>query len=166
MRTLLDTHVCLRYASGNGIPAMDTKQLDDVLARLFIDDGARIVFWYDPAHEFLDFMNRLPFLTFGNTTVHIIRLDQVSALATKIRLERDEPDSRFLLYAPTAEPDYADDWLLDIRLYSRSFRADRASVLLDELGLTNQHLRTHIADRRKFFDAKDRFQKIKGLVAP
>ena len=45
-------------------------------------------------------MNRLPFLTFGDTTVHIIRLDQVSALATKIRLERDEPDSRFLLYAP------------------------------------------------------------------
>jgi hypothetical protein len=28
------------------------------------------------------------------------------------------------------------------------------------------HLRTHLADRRKFFDAKDRLQKIKGLVAP
>jgi hypothetical protein len=100
---------------------MDTKQLDDALARLFVDDGERIVFWHDPAQEFLDFMNRLPFLTFGNTTVHIIRLDQVSLLATKIRLERDEPDSSFLLYAPTEEPDYADDWLLDIRLYSRSF---------------------------------------------
>jgi len=38
--------------------------------------------------------------------------------------------------------------------------------LLQELGLANQHLRTHIADRRKFFDAKDRLQKIKSLVAP
>jgi len=111
---------------------MDTKQLDDALARLFIDEGARIVFWHDPEHEFVDFMNRLPFLTFGDTTVHLIRLDQVSALATKIRLERDEPDSRFLLYAPTEEPDYADDWLLDIRLYSRSFRADRASIILTD----------------------------------
>ena len=27
-------------------------------------------------------------------------------------------------------------------------------------------MRTHIADRRKFFDAKDRLQKIKNLVAP
>src|SRR5262249_47363569 len=69
-----------------------------------------------------------------------------------------------LLYAPTEEPDFEDDWMLDIRLYSRSFRADRASILLQELGLANLHLRNHIADRRKFFDAKDRFQRVKNLV--
>ena len=131
---------------------MDTTQLDDALARLFVDDGERIVFWHDPDQEFLDFMNRLPFLTFGALIVHIIRLDQVSLLATKIRLERDEPDSRFLLYTPTEELDDADDWLLDIRLYSRSFRADRASIILDELGLENHHLRDHLTQRRRFFD--------------
>ncbi|MBM3223322.1 MAG: hypothetical protein FJZ47_05910 [Candidatus Tectomicrobia bacterium] len=131
---------------------MDTKQLDDALAKLFVDEGERIVFWHDPAQEFRDFMNRLPFLTFGDTTVHIISLDQVSLLATKIRMERDEPDSRFLLYAPTEEPDATDDWLLDIRLYSRSFRADRASIILDELGLENHHLRDHLTQRRRFFD--------------
>ena len=81
-------------------------------------------------------------------------------------MERDEPTGRFLLYAPTEEPDYEDDWLLDIRLYSRSFRADKASILLQELGLVNQHLRTYITDRRKFFDAKERLQKIKDLVVP
>ena len=128
------------------------------------DEGARIVFWNDPEQEFLDFMNRLPFLTFDDMTVPL-RLDQVSALEAKIRLERDEPTGQFLLYAPTEEPDYEDDWLLDIRLYSRSFRADRASILLDELGLVNQHLRDHLADRRKFFDAKERLQKLKALVA-
>ena len=30
----------------------------------------------------------------------------------------------------------------------------------------NQHLRNHLADRRKFFDAKERLQKLKNLVAP
>ncbi|MGH8060178.1 MAG: BREX-1 system phosphatase PglZ type A, partial [Candidatus Entotheonellia bacterium] len=144
---------------------MDTKQLNDALTRLFIDEGERIVFWHDPAHEFIDFMNRLPFLTFDHTTVQIIRLDEVGALETKMRLERDDPEGRFLLYAPTEEPEYEDDWLLDIRLYSRSFRADRASILLDELGLENHHLREHLAERRKFFDNKDRLQKIKALVA-
>src|SRR5215510_985728 len=144
---------------------MDTKQLDDALARLFVDDGERIVFWHDPAQEFLDFINRLPLLTFGDIIVHIILLDQVSLLATKIRLERDEPDSRFLLYAPTEEPDYADDWLLDIRLYSRSFRADRASIILDELGLENHHLRDYLTQRRRFFDNKERLQKLKTLVS-
>ncbi len=144
---------------------MDTKQLNDALAKLFVAEGERIVFWHDPAHEFIDFMNRLPFLTFDHTMVQIIRLDEVGGLETKIRLERDDPEGRFLLYSPTEEPAYDDDWLLDIRLYSRSFQADRASILLDELGLENHHLREHLAERRTFFDNKDRLQKFKALVA-
>ena len=108
--------------------------------------------------------SRFPFVMLDGVT--IMRLDEVGALETKIRLEREEPEGKFLLYSPAEEPDYEDDWLLDIRLYSRSFRADRASILLQELGLLNQHLRTHLADRRKFFDAKERLQKLKTLVAP
>jgi len=64
------------------------------------------------------------------------------------------------------EPDYELDWLLDIRLYSRSFRADRASMQLAELGLANQYLRQHIADRRKFFDNRERLQRLKTMVQP
>ena len=56
---------------------------------------------------------------------------------------------RYLVYSPAEEPEYEDDWLLDIRLYSRSFRADRASIILQDLGLSSQHLREHLADRTK-----------------
>ncbi|MBW1680769.1 MAG: hypothetical protein JRJ83_04855 [Deltaproteobacteria bacterium] len=49
-------------------------------------------------------------------------------------MEREDPERRYLVYAPSEEPDYESDWLLDIRLYSRSFRADRASIFLDQLG--------------------------------
>ena len=138
----------------------DQHQIHTALERLFHEEGQRIVFWNDPEREF---QNTLPFLMLEGVTT--LRLDEVGALETKIRLERDEPDGKFLLYSPTAEPDDEDDWLLDIRLYSRGFRADRASILLHELGLTHQHLRTHLAERRKFFDAKDRLQKLKSLVA-
>ena len=129
--------------------------------RLFKKEGERIVFWNDPEKEF---QNTLPFINLDGVTT--LRLNEVGALEAKIRLEREEPNSKFLLYAPTEEPDYEDDWLLDIRLYSRSFRADKASILLQELRLVNLHLRTHVSDRRKFFDAKNRLQKIKNLVAP
>jgi uncharacterized protein (TIGR02687 family) len=139
----------------------DLQQIHIALNRLFQGEDQRIVFWNDPDQEFL---TTLPLLELDGVTT--LRLDEVGALEAKIRLERDEPNNKFLLYAPTEEPDFEKDWLLDIRLYSRSFRADRASILLQELGLVNQHLRTHIADRRKFFDAKDRLQKIKNLVAP
>lgn len=137
----------------------DQKQIEAALDRLFQEDG-RIVFWNDPEREF---QNTLPFLKLDGVTT--LRLDQVGALETKIRIERDEPTGKFLLYSPTEEPDYLDDWLLDVRLYSRSFRADRASILMQDLGLVNQSLRSHLADRRKFFDAKDRLQAMKALVA-
>src|SRR5688500_5137158 len=134
----------------------DTKQITTTLNRLFNEERQRIVFWNDPDREF---QSMLPFLMLDGVTM--LRLDEGGALEAKIRLEREEPDGKFLLYAPTEEPDYEDDWLLDIRLYSRSFRADRASILLQELGLVNQSLRIHIAERRKFFDAKERLQKVK-----
>ena len=51
----------------------------------------------------------------------------------KVRIEQDDPTGRYLLYSPAEEPDYEDDWLLDMRLYGRSFRADRASIILQEL---------------------------------
>jgi uncharacterized protein (TIGR02687 family) len=143
---------------------MEERQINDALDRVFKEEGARIVFWNDPEQEFLNFMDRLPFLTIGDTSVNIIRLDRAGALEVKLRLERDDPTSRYLLYSPADEPDYEKDWLLDIRLYSRSFRADRPSIILDELGLKNHHLREHLAQRRKFFDNKERLQKLKQMV--
>ena len=137
----------------------DQKQIEAALERLFQEEG-RIVFWNDPEREF---QNTVPFLKLDGVTT--LRLDMLGALETKIRIERDEPTGKFLLYSPTEEPDYLDDWLLDVRLYSRSFRADRASILMQDLGLVNQSLRSHLADRRKFFDAKERLQAMKALVA-
>ena len=138
---------------------MDTKQINDVLERYFHEEGARVVFWNDPDKEF---QSILPSVQLSNVTV--IRLDEHGALRTKIRIERDEPNNKFLLYSPNEEPDYENDWLLDVRLFSRSFRADRASILLEQLGLAQQHLRNHLADRRKFFDNKERLAKLKPTI--
>jgi uncharacterized protein (TIGR02687 family) len=140
---------------------MEAKHVNDALDRIFHEENARIVFWNDPDREF---QNVLPFLLLENVTT--LRLDEVGGLDVKIRLENEDPTGKHLLYSPTEEPDYDSDWLLDIRLYSRSFRADRASILLSELGLKNQHLRQHLAERRKFFDNKERLQKLHAVAAP
>jgi hypothetical protein len=114
---------------------MDMHQINDALDRIFHEEGARIVFWNDPDREF---QNVIPFL--DARRVKTIRLDEEGTLKVKIRLEREDPTEKYLLYSPAEEPDYESDWLLDVRLYSRSFRADRASILLDQLGLKNHHL--------------------------
>ena len=141
---------------------MDNVQIQSALTRLFDEEGHRIVFWNDPEKEFL---YALPFIYLPNNT-KVIRLDQAGALETKLIIERGDPEGKYLVYAPTEEPDYESDWLLDIRLYSRSFRADRASLILDQLGLANQHLRDHLSSCRKFFDGKQRLQKLQRLVLP
>lgn len=140
---------------------MDNKKIIDALARCFQEEGYRIVFWNDPEKEFQAI---LPALNLDG--VNIIQINEPGALEVKIRVEREDPTGRYLLYSPSEEPDYENDWLLDIRLYSRSFRADRASILINELNLKNLLLRQHLADRRKFFDNKERLQKLKSLVEP
>ena len=139
---------------------MDTRQITEALNRAFNEERHRIVFWNDPEREFEEVL-----LSLDLTGVKMMRLDEAGALEVKIKIEREDPEGCYLLYSPTEEPDYEDDWLLDMRLYSRAFRADRASIILDELGLDAQHLRQHIAERRKFFDNKERLQKLKTLVA-
>jgi uncharacterized protein (TIGR02687 family) len=139
----------------------DLRQVTSALQRLFHEEGHRIVFWNDPDREFEDSLQAI-----SVDGVSLIRLDEVGALSAKLRLEREQPHQKFLVYAPTEEPDFDEDWLLDIRLYSHGFRADRASILLQELGLASLHLRAHLAERRKFFDAKERVQKLKPLVEP
>ena len=141
---------------------MDTKQVNDALEKLFQEE--RIVFWNDPDREFVGYLTGSLFSPIEG--VNVIRLDQTGALDAKLNIERGEPDSKFLIYAPAEEPDYDNDWLLDIRLYGRSFRADRASIVLDELGLQSQHLRDHLALRRKFCDNKERLQRLKQLALP
>lgn len=138
---------------------MDATQIHDALDRVFNEKKARIVFWNDPEREFV---NTLPFLLLKD--VNVLRLDEVGGLEAKLRIEHEDPEGRYLLYSPSEEPDYDEDWLLDIRLYSESFRADRASINLRDLGLNRQGLRDHIAKRRKFFDSRDRIDKLKRIV--
>lgn len=138
---------------------MDTKQLNEALSKIYSEEHQRIVFWNDPQQEFDRVVENLEL-----DSVNVIRLDQVGGINTKLRIEREEPEAKFLLYAPTEEPEFEDDILLDIRLYSRSFRADKSTIILDDLGLARQHLRSHLTLRRKFFDNKERLGKLKQLV--
>ena len=140
---------------------MDVAQITDALDQVFNDEQVRVVFWNDPGGEFV---GSLPDIALEG--VAVLKLDEIGALEAKVRIEQDDPAGRYLLYSPAEEPDYEDDWLLDIRLYGRSFRADRASIILRELGLAHQHLRQHLAKRRKFFDSRERLHKLTSLVSP
>jgi uncharacterized protein (TIGR02687 family) len=141
---------------------MDTQRITDALHERFHQDGHRLVFWHDPEREFEE---SLPGLIATLDGVHLLRLDEHPSLAIKARLELEDPSGRYLLYAPAEPPPADDDWLLDIRLYSGRFSADRASMLLADLGLAQQSLRQHLAERGKFFASRERLERLKRLVS-
>ena len=140
---------------------MSKHQLTETLQNVFQKENQRIVFWYDADREFEE---GLPDLKVDG--VKILRLNEIGSLQVKLILEHQDITGKYLLYAPFAEPDVKDDWLLDVRLYSRTFHADQASILLNELGLNNQSLRTYLASRRTFFRSQDRLNRLKKWVKP
>ena len=119
-----------------------------------------VVFWHDVDAEFA---SQVEGLTLQG--VQLERLDETPVLRVKLNIEQ-MPDQRWLLYSNQTEPEPTQDWLLDVRLRSKSFRADSTSILLEDLGLSTQSLRGHLKDRAKFLRAKDRLDRLKRLVLP
>jgi hypothetical protein len=100
---------------------MNITQIRDTLNSIFIEKYKRIIFWYDGEKEFEEI---LPELVLDNAT--IMRIDKTPALELKIKLELEDIEGRYVLYAPCHEPSLKDDWLADIRLYGYTFRADKS----------------------------------------
>jgi uncharacterized protein (TIGR02687 family) len=121
----------------------------------------RIVFWYDEGAEFSDTACNLEI-----EDIKVLRLDKTGPFALKVIVENDDPGCKYLIYAPFAEPPDKDNWLLDTKLYSHTFRADMASVILDDLGLKTKGLRHYIEDRKKFFSSQERTERLKKWISP
>ena len=137
---------------------MDITQLKTGLNKTF--EQSRIVFWHDSEQSFTAHLSELDLLRDGQP-VCILNMVDESQLQVRQRIEILEPEQAFLLYWPNSEPLAVKDWLLDIRRYSKTFYADAASILLNELGLTNMALREHLASRKAFFASKERTQSLK-----
>ena len=137
---------------------MTIPRIQDALTTLIKDNA--VVFWHDVEAEFSSAVDGLQI-----DGMQLVRLDDTSALRVKLDIE-SSPKQRWLIYSAKAEPEPTKDWLLDVRMRSKSFRADSTSILLEDLGLTTQGLRQHLKDRAKFLRAKDRVDRLKRLVLP
>ncbi|MDB5823903.1 MAG: hypothetical protein JWR21_2607 [Herminiimonas sp.] len=137
---------------------MSQQRLLESLNTLF--NTHPVVFWHDVDAEFASVVDGLQL-----DGVQVVRLDDTPALRVKLDIER-KPDQRWLIYSAKPEPQPTQDWLLDVRMRSKSFRADSTSILLEDLGLTTQGLRQHLKERAKFLRAKDRVERLKRLVLP
>jgi uncharacterized protein (TIGR02687 family) len=141
---------------------MNVTQLQQGIEAKFAIGSAkecRLLFWYDPEQSFKEAL-----ATIAVPGVTVLNMSELSIFETKKRIELDEPEGRFLLYFPYAEPEPDKDWFLDIRLYSEQFYADASSLLLNELGIPKMSLRAHIRNRQAFFTNKQRTTALKRFI--
>ncbi|WP_035156968.1 hypothetical protein, partial [Cohnella thermotolerans] len=123
-----------------------------------LDDGEqrKIVFWFDKDQEFVDYIDEI---TIENVKVH--KLTEGNSFYTKYLLEEEDPASHYLIYT-TQNMGAEDNWLLDTLLYSKSFYADKISLIMNELKIDSS-LRSFVKKYEKFFGNKDRLRKFKAL---
>lgn len=137
---------------------MNIERIREKLIELF--GNYRVVFWNDANADFNDDLSEcLP------QGVEIVRPDVIGQFKTKVMLEIEKTQNKFLVYSALPEPQPEDDWLLDIRMYCHQFRADLASMFVEELGLQHYQLRGHIDKRKKFFANKQRLAKLKDIIS-
>jgi hypothetical protein len=105
------------------------KRIHDSLSDTF--QRHRIVFWYDGSKEW-----EKAFDEFEDGEVEKVRVAN-NEFGIKVRVLRDAaPDTRFLIYSPTPRPPDTDNWLLDLVLQGHEFKADRASLAVQEVGIS------------------------------
>ena len=137
---------------------MSGQRISEGLKSLFATHA--IVIWHDLDGEFSAALDDLQL-----AGVRLVRMDQSPMLTVKLDIER-AAGQRWLLYSTLPEPEPSQDWLLDVRLRAKSFRADSTSILLEDLGLTSLSLVPHLKQRSRFLRAKDRVDRLKRLVFP
>ena len=118
----------------------------------------RIVFWYDEDKEFEDKLDEIVL-----TNAKLIALTGTNNFEVKKLLGVDDITSNYLVYCPLSYDKPEDNWLIDIELYSEEFRADLISIWMDEMGMpATPALRKQVKAYRKYFNAKNRRDKIAG----
>lgn len=117
----------------------------------------RIIFWIDNDREFEEEISDLQI-----ENVKIISMSENNKFRVKKLVSYDDQESDFLVYCPLIFNEKEDNWIIDILKYSEEFRADFASIKIDQMNLPNNiGIRKCVKEYKKFFNAKARMELIK-----
>lgn len=140
---------------------LNIEQIESALQDAFkepMKDGEqrKIVFWVDKDQEFIDEIDQMTI-----DGVQIQKLTNNNQFYMKHLLEEGDTLSHYLIYT-NLELNSEENWLYDIVLYSKTFYADRISLIISDLQIDSS-LRMVIKKYEKFFNNKDRFKKFQAF---
>jgi uncharacterized protein (TIGR02687 family) len=133
------------------------QQIKQALTKLF--ERHRIVFWYDTEKELRSDFERLELENIEKIEI------KNNEFGLKYRILKEQPQQKFLLYHEGKEPEYLDNWLLDVELAQGKFSSDQVSLWLNELELSPEFADV-LAPHREFFLSNKRRESLKQLLQP
>ncbi len=142
---------------GETMAELNLKQITDKLNSEFAGNVRKLIFWYDADAEFVDDVATLEL-----DNAKVLHLEKDNQFFVKHFLECVDTTTNYLVYAPFAKPDVRENHLADTIHYSKEFLADRASLIMQDLGI-NGRLKPVIKRYIKFFGSKERTQKFYDL---
>lgn len=137
-------------------------QIESALQDIFDEslkegEQRKLVFWVDKDEEFTEEIGQLAL-----PNVKVQTLSDRNSFYIKHLLEEEDPTSFYLIYT-NLELSVEDNWLVDTVLYSKTFFADRISLILNELQIDSS-LRAIIKKHERFFNNKERFRKFQSFA--
>lgn len=133
---------------------MSEKRIQSSLQELFHKN--RIIFWYDAGQEW-----RAAFEGFEIDGVVKLTVEG-NEFGTKVKV-LSNADAKYLIYVPTDRPDDGDNWLLDLVLQGYEFKADKTSLIIQEVGLPYE-FRSCVEKHLAFFRSAKRTDELKELI--
>ena len=119
----------------------------------------RVVLWYDPKGDWAS-----EFEAFHPDATKKLKVEG-NEFSIKVQISRAPLDQRFLLYIPSEKPTEAENWLLDLLLAGHEFKADRASLDIQDSGLTLE-FKGLAEEHSTFFRLQGRKARLKELLRP
>lgn len=133
------------------------NQIADRLNSAFAGEGRKLIFWYDDNAEFVDDIDSLAL-----TNAKIWHLKSDNQFYTKYFFENIDKNGNYLVYAPFAKPAILENHLADTIRYSQEFFADRATLIMLDLGI-DERFKPVLQNYANFFANKERTQKFYDL---
>lgn len=130
------------------------RNLNEIFSQKLTNQRKRhLVFWYDEQGEFKD--------DFEEIQLDHVRkwiLTKNNLFATKYELEKNDPDSHFLIYANFPKPLPREDWLYDQLKLGQEFATDKTTNTMREIGINDDSLQAIFKHYRTFFNSNQRTQ--------
>ena len=131
------------------------KKFDEPLKEFY---KRKIIFWNDESGEFQEDVKDLEL-----SNAKVLILSETNQFASKKLLSCDDEKSNYLVYNPLIK-DLEHDWLLDIKLYSEEYRADKVSRLMQELNILNTvELKREVEQYIEFFKSSKRREALHAV---